>query len=741
MRTKFFSAVAALLLCSTGAAAQGQATTSDDQRDVAKVAAAPSNAEVGLVNQIDFGVRGTVFGENSDQARFMRYRDLRDGGTLDRIRILKETNTYRATVQGDHVGYRDQRFFGSVDNYGKLKASFEWNQTPLFYSNETRTLYATSSAGQLTLPDAVQSGIQNKTLTLPNALTGAATFDLRTRRDVATANLIYSATPSVDMAVVARSTQKTGAYPWGGSFGISNAIATEMPVPVDHRTTDLTTSVEYANQRAYARLAYDGSFFRNDVTTLVWDNPARITDSPTAGPAQGRIALWPNTNMNTVSAAAGLNMAGHSRASGYVSIASLSNNDPLLPYTINSALVSPALARPTADVTARAITMNYQITSRPTRMLWLSARYRQQEFDNRTVPFEIGNSVNYDTAVVALNKESEPFGQTRHTFDADVSVSPMRVLGFKAGYTREEVDRTFRIVENTTEDIGRVSMDVTGIGWLTVRGVFEHGKRRGSPVNGLELLAIGEQPTLRQYDISDRDQDRFSTIITVTPVSQFSVNGSVSFGRQEYPGTNFGLRNNDNHVYTIGVDFVPADHISMGVSYGFERYTALQASRTANPLPANTVAFLNDPTQQFNDPRRDWTDDSADRVHTVDASVDLLKVIPKTDIRFSYDYSRAESTYVYGLAPNTTIAAPVQLTPVLNGLHQGLADLRYYVTRHVAVGGVYMYERYRVDDFALGPVASLSQPANAAAPTLMMLGYFYRPYTANSLMARLTYLW
>jgi hypothetical protein len=83
----------------------------------------------------------------------------------------------------------------------------------------------------------------------------------------------------------------------------------------------------------------------------------------------------------------------------------------------------------------------------------------------------------------------------------------------------------------------------------------------------------------------------------------------------------------------------------------------------------------------------------------------------------------------------------VPLTPVFNGWHQGMLDARYFLTRHVAVGGVYLYEWYRVDDFALNPVASLSQPANAASPTLMMLGYFYRPYTANSVMARLTYLW
>src|SRR6185436_10515709 len=110
------------------------------------------------------------------------------------------------------------------------------------------------------------------------------------------------------------------------------------------------------------------------------------------------------------------------------------------------------------DVSARVTAMNYAFTSRPVTMLWLSARYRQYEFDNRTVPFRTGNSVNYDATIVALNSSSEPFGSTRHTFDADASFSPMKHVGFRAGYTREEVDRTYRIVEKTTEDIVRASV-------------------------------------------------------------------------------------------------------------------------------------------------------------------------------------------------------------------------------------------------------------------------------------------
>jgi MtrB/PioB family decaheme-associated outer membrane protein len=738
MRTRFINIAAALLLVSAGAAAQDVAKTSTSQPDVPKATAATPDIPFG--NEIDFGARGTSFGAGSDQARFQRYRDERDGATLDRLRVFKDSDTHRYSLQADNVGYRDQRFSGSYQNFGRVKASFEWNQIPLFYSQTTSTLYDTSTPGQLTLNDSIQSGIQNKTLTLNNALLGASAFDLRTKRDVANFAMTYNATPNVDVNVTFRNTMKAGAQPWGGSFGISGAVATEVPVPIDHRTTDFGTSVEYANDHGFARLGYDGSFFHNNVTTLTWDNPSRITDSATLGPLQGRMSLWPNTDMNTVSAAGGLNLPGRSHATAFLSVASMTNNNPLLPFTVNTALASPALYRANSDVKAVVTSMNYAFTSRPTSLLWFSARYRQYEFDNQTTPFQVANGVNYDTAIVALNKQSEPFSSTRHTFDADASFNPLMYVGFRAGYTREQIDRTFRVVENTTEDIARASVDLTGLSWLTVRGVYEHAKRVGSAVDSLELLAIGEQPQLSQYDISNRNQDRVNAIVQITPASQVSFSGSAGILRQDYPGTNFGLRNSNNNVYSAGFDYVPSDKVSFGATYGYEKNNALEASRTANPLPANTVAFLNDPTQQFNDPKRDWTDANADRVHTATASMDLLKILPKLDIKVAYDYSRAESTYTYGLAANTVLPAVVPLTPVLNTFQRGTLDGRYFVSRRFAVGLVYWFDKYSVNDFALSPVASLAQPATGT-PSLMMLGYFYAPYTANTVMGRISYLW
>lgn len=745
MRTRFVVMVGALLLASTAARAQETAAAASSQRDVPKTMAAPAVGDLPATNEIEFGMRGTSFGSNSDEARYQRYRDLRDGGTIDLFKFNKSTDAYQFNFRADHLGYRDQRYTASYNNYGRLKVNFEWNQIPLYFSNSTRSLYSVSAPGVLSMPDAIQAGIQNRTTTLASAITGASVFDTQTKRSIADVNLLFAATQNLDLNLTFRNTLREGTQPYAMSFGIGNAIASEFAVPIDHRTTELGAGLQWSNSRGVAKLAYEGSFFRENIASVSVDNPQRVTDSTTAGPAFGRMALWPNSDMHTGSAMGAVNLPAHSRASAYLAISNLTQNDPLLPFTSNTALAPIALDRPTADLTARVTSMNYSFTTRPADMVWLSTRYRQYQYDNRSTPFFVGQLVNYDTAIVTENAHTELQGFTRRTFDADASLAPFKYIAFRGGYTREDIDHanpstgeTGRYIEKSVEDTGRLSVDLTGIGWLTVRGIYEHGQRRGAGLDLQTLIGIGEQPSLRQFDISDRNRDSFRTIVTVMPVAQFSVNAAAGIGREEYPGTNFGLRNNDNHVYSLGFDFVPIDSVSMGVTYGYEKYTALQGSRTATPLPAG--GSLTDLTQQFNDPRRDWTTDSTDDVKTWNASIDLLKVIPRTDVKIGYDYSRANSLYVYGLAPNTVIATPVQLPAVTNQLQRGTADVRYFITKHFAAGVVYWYDKYDVSDFALGPTASLASPA-AATSTLMLMGYNYRPYSANTFWGRLTYLW
>jgi MtrB/PioB family decaheme-associated outer membrane protein len=679
-----------------------------------------------MANVAEFTIRGTSFGSGDDQARFMRYRDLRDGGTLDLFRLTKATDTRWYTVQADHVGFRDQRFAVGLNDYGKVKASFEFNQIPLFFNQDTRTLFAASDAtpNQLRLDDAVQLGQQNKTVPYASLNGLAQPFDLRLKRSIADFKATYSATRALDLNVSIKSTAKTGNQPWAGTFGFSDAV--ELPVPVQTRTTDLGLGVEWGSSRGSARLGYDGSFFRNDVSTLVWDNPLRVTDSATLGPLQGRMSLWPDSNLNSANASGLVNLPGRSRATAYISVGSWSQNDQLIPFTVNGALPAIVLDRPTADAQARVTSTNFSFNSRPVNEVSFTARYRSYDFDNRTPVFHVANTVSYDTTVAAFaDGGTSPYSLNRKTFDAEVSLTPLKYSALRAGYTREQVTQSFRAFDTTTEDTLRLSADASGISWLMLRAVYEHAKRVGSGFDEQALDDIGEQVSLRQFDISDRTSDRVSLITQVMPVSAVAINGTVSAGNEDRPGAVFGLRSNDNRAYSLGVDYVPKPSISLGASYEWERYTSLQASRQANP------------GVQFNDPTRDWTTSGADKASTFNASMDLLKLVRKTDIRLAYELSHAESLYVYGLAPNTTLAPVVQLPAVVNELQRGTVDVRYHFTPHFGAGLVYWYDKYSVNDFALGTqtLTTITQPS------FLMIGYLDRPYTASTFSGRFTYYW
>ena len=50
---------------------------------------------------------------------------------------------------------------------------------------------------------------------------------------------------------------------------------------------------------------------------------------------------------------------------------------------------------------------------------------------------------------------------------------------------------------------------------------------------------------------------------------------------------------------------------------------------------------------------------------------------------------------------------------------------------------MYWYDSYRVNDFALGAETLTS----LAQPSFLMIGYLSRPYTANTIMGRLTVFW
>jgi MtrB/PioB family decaheme-associated outer membrane protein len=764
MRNTPMILIGALLLVSAGSAqAQQQAPAPQTAAQPPAVATAPQTATPAStlapkLGTVDFGFR---FDDVSgDPARYQRYRDLRQGAFLERFKFNKETDNWLFKANANNVGYRDQQFGASYRDIGKLKVDFDWTQVPLYISGDTRSLYTDKGNGRMVIDDAVQQAFQNagaanaaSTVALmSNTLLGAASFDMRNRRDIAAFNLAYTINRDVDVKFNLKNQHRDGYNLMSFGFGTSPGLnpVVELGVPTDDRTTDVKGAVEYANNRGLLSVGYRGSWYNNAIPTVEFDNPMRVQDavggSNVGGPAFGRAVMWPTNTSVAVDLNGSYTLAPRTKANAYLSFGRWSQDQPLAPSTSNTALVAPPLERSSAETKANITSMVYSLNSRPTEMVWLNAKYRYYDYDNTSALFESGQLVG-DWALGTAIWENEPSSITRHNLDLDASITPYKYLGFDAGYSRESSDRTYRIFEKTDEDTFRVAMDSTGNQYVTLRAKYEHSKRTGSGFDEALLDEVGEQPDMRHYDIADRTRDRSTMTLTVTPVAMFDVNASVSTGHDDYTNTGFGLRDNKNNTWSVGFDVAPTEVASFSLNYGEETYKALSYSRTANPLTATDVTF--------NDPTRDWWTNQDDKVKTFNASLDLMKALPKTDIRVSYDLSDGTATYVYNLKPEQkvfTTTPLVQLAPLKNKLGDTMLDVQYFVRPNLALGARYEYQDYHVDDFALNstvlnqlnPLTTANPYTGAAAgatTAAVYSGYLYRNYTAHTGWLRMTYLW
>src|SRR3989304_959700 len=131
-------------------------------------------------------------------------------------------------------------------------------------------------------------------------------------------------------------------------------------------------------------------------------------------------------------------MARSTRLSANIAVGTGKQNDALLPPTLTF--------RP-----------------RPSRIVFVSAKYRRYDLDNRTPVFEREADVQFDGAFHANTPgESEYHNRKSNQVDFDVSFMPIPFTALRVGYGYNQTDRTHRVWEVTKDNVFRASMDTTG---------------------------------------------------------------------------------------------------------------------------------------------------------------------------------------------------------------------------------------------------------------------------------------
>jgi hypothetical protein len=801
MRTKLVTLTLALLLTSRLGSAQTPQTPQPPQTPQSQPPV-PTSLFTGT-----FDVGGLFTTTEGDKARYERYRDARDG-VYSTFSLNRASDSYLFDANAVHVGYRDQRYAASVESR-RVNAAFQWVSLPLNYSFLTRTPYVTNG-NTLTLDDNAQRAVQGPTIApadgsavgVPCAPGGppascstpalaaqalanrsiynsiASVFDLRQQRNTGAFALNYTPTRAIDLNAGFQSWSRHGQQPWGASFAFNNAV--EVPKPLDDRTNDVSLAASWAKPQGMFRVGWDGSWFTNHFKSLVWDNPIFLTDfnngllppngpydpsgySNGNGPAQGRESTAPNNVMQVVSAIGLYKMPRRTTLNGTIQLTSQKQDEALIPFTINSVINSPVvfaafphiaqLPRPTAEAEARGINALINLSSRPSRRVGFTVRYRFNDRDVRTPIFDATEYVRFDAVPEEIEEGFSPqFDISRQFFDANVSFTPANWGTFRVGYGHEGVEREGRGFADVGEHIFRASFDTFSTQYVTLRAAFDVGRRRGRGFveTGIdyELGPGGTQPTLRYFDEADRNRTRGSLVLTVMPRDTVDFYLQFSGGKDEYlpdtsvpvsrPGELFGLHESEVTSWNAGVNFHPTNVVALGGNYGRDRYGSFQLSRNANPPP--------DPS--WTDPSRDWTLDNDDRINNVYLYLDLLRAVRNTDIRFAYDFNDSDNSFVHGGPRIAALASLNQFIPLPNVQNQwqrATADVHYFFTSRVGVGVGYYFEKLDITDFN---TIDTNGPVGFAAPTGepridwlggLIMGYGNRPYTGHTAYVRLLY--
>jgi Putative outer membrane beta-barrel porin, MtrB/PioB len=192
---------------------------------------------------IDVGGRFTS--TTGDEARYERFRDLRDGANVN-VLFSKQTPNWTFDLKASNIGYRDQNYVASFMSH-RVKASVRFDQTPLNYAYYSRTPF-NCTEGNCSLDPGLRAQVQGKTAigipqTVANLGPGsvfnsiAHQFDLQSRRDTIAGEARISATNNFDVILGFNTYKRTGNQPLGASFAFN--VADELPIVIDNRETEI----------------------------------------------------------------------------------------------------------------------------------------------------------------------------------------------------------------------------------------------------------------------------------------------------------------------------------------------------------------------------------------------------------------------------------------------------------------------------------------------------------------------
>lgn len=563
-----------------------------------------------------------------DSSKFQEYRDVVKGVSMPEFRLFGRNKGLRFDIRGQNVQQLDERYTGTFKTDWFAVAA-DYNSIVHRIGNDGRTFLSQQAPGEWRMSDTLQSAIQNIWESTPTAQRVFTTFVQPLFQPSIDAGTV------VDVQVVRERTSVVTDLarnqPFSirlnydreqrhGSGGLSSnylSYVTETPQVTEYLTQDAGISAALDKPWGNVRGALHYNWYRDQVKSLIFDSPFRVTDAVAAtvgtgtaatsvgGPAFGRMINPPDNQATSGTFGTTLKLAKNTRLTGDVSMSRMTQNDQLFPYITNTAVVTPFAGASTSTLPTQSLNGKIDstgivlaLTSKPVEPLKLALRFRRYDLDNRTPRITFPGVGSWERSIGSTARITVPYGYTSDRVDATVGYD-LKLVTLEGGLRRTTIDRTYREVEQTAENTASIAavmhfMDNAA----NLRASYEKGSRDYSGLEiersedaslvvlptGLSGNALNRDGSLR-FDISKRSSDRAGLVFDISPVPMTTLAFTYLRNKDTYEETKYGLQDASYDTYTGEVSVSPGETWNVTGYYSREKNGSHQVNNGTSNFP------------------------------------------------------------------------------------------------------------------------------------------------------------
>jgi MtrB/PioB family decaheme-associated outer membrane protein len=668
-------------------------------------------------------------------AKFSEYRDTSQGLLIPKLTLSGESKDHNRHLDARlaRIGRDDARYTFDYGTAGRYELTVDYNRIPHRFGNDGRTLFSRTGPGRYEIADPVQGALQDAIAKqraispgsvnfafldglLQPYLAAAARIDVGLQRDRTRADFRVADKKGFDWGVTYTHENRNGTRAIGSSFGFNNV--TEQAEPIDYDTTGAEFKGEWYGAKGGVQFGYRYSKFENQIDTLIWDNPFRLTDStdgsaylsPSSssigGSSLGIIDLAPDNEAGSLFASGRARFGGHWTASGSVTYTTMTQDDRLQPYTLNTAIVGDnpftgavfnaadpsALPATSAGAKADALAIFGNLNGRFADRWSLNLRVRYNDYQNKSDHIEFPGYVRFHSVWEEVPRQTVQYAFTTTDLSAELGYELTKKSRLSLSWLNRSWDRDFREIKSSDEDILKLSWDTS---WqvFDLRASYEVGDRSTSvylteaqEVTFVIPEGINNQPLLRKYDEAAREYDSWKLQAHWAASESVDLSFGVTGRNDDYTKSVFGLVSDDVLNYNAEVNWTLAEGRNFYLFYEISDREVFQRSRqsggslSTNPADSWQVTF-------------DEKNDVAGIGVTLDGSSPWKF---NANVTWSKSDGSADFFTPPGGSPSTAEGfGDYEDIELFNGA----ASLSYQVTKDLSAGLYYRYEDYTYDSF------------------------------------------